>query len=194
MRIYKHVEEKPIAEDIALREERVTVERRPADRPATEADLRTGERTVEMTDSAEEPVISKQARVVEEVVVGKEVSEKTEKVRDNLRRTSVDVQPGTRETTVANVNEPNQYDADFRKHCQATFPNSRYEEYSPAYDFGSRMANDSRYRGQTYNEIEPNIRQVYEASNPSHPWERIKAAVRYAWERVTGKSARGAGR
>ena len=38
------------------------------------------------------PVISKSARVVEEVVVGKKATDRTETVRDTLRRTEVDVE------------------------------------------------------------------------------------------------------
>ena len=65
-----------------LREEKVTVERRPVDRPATEADFAAaGKDVIEMTETAEEPVVTKQARVVEEVVVHKEVTEHTETVR-----------------------------------------------------------------------------------------------------------------
>ena len=82
-----------------LREETVTVERRPADRPATEADFAAaGKDVIEMTETAEEPVVSKRARVVEEVVVQKEVTEHTETVRGTERHTDVDVQrePETR--------------------------------------------------------------------------------------------------
>src|SRR5919201_2248438 len=39
VRIYSRVKEQPVEESVRLREEKVTVERRPADRPATEADL-----------------------------------------------------------------------------------------------------------------------------------------------------------
>jgi stress response protein YsnF len=42
--------------------------------------------------TAEEPVVSKTAHVAEEVVVRKDVTERTETVRDDLRREQVDVQ------------------------------------------------------------------------------------------------------
>ncbi len=50
------------------------------------------EGTIEVIGTIEEPVISKQARVVEEVVVGKDVQERTETIRDTVRRTDVDVE------------------------------------------------------------------------------------------------------
>jgi uncharacterized protein (TIGR02271 family) len=96
VRIYSRVIETPVEENVLLREERVYVERQPVNRPATEADLRTGqEQVVEVNEYSEEPVIEKRARVVEEVRVGKDVSERTEAVRDTVRRTEVDVEPAT---------------------------------------------------------------------------------------------------
>jgi stress response protein YsnF len=70
----------------------VHVERHPVDRPVTDADNAFREGTLEVTGRAEEAVVAKTARVVEEVVVGKQVEEHTETVHDTLRRTDVDVQ------------------------------------------------------------------------------------------------------
>jgi uncharacterized protein (TIGR02271 family) len=92
VRVESRVEETPVTEEVQLREERVHVERRPVDRPVTDTDKAFREGTLEVTERAEEAVVSKSARVVEEVVVGKEVEEHTETVRDTLRRTDVDVQ------------------------------------------------------------------------------------------------------
>lgn len=93
VRVYSRVTEKPVEAQVNLREERVRVERRPADRPATEADLRhIKDGDIEITERSEEAVVGKQARVVEEVVVGKEATERTETVRDTVRRTDVEVE------------------------------------------------------------------------------------------------------
>ena len=93
VRVIKRVSETPVKEMVRLREERAVVERRPADRPATEADLSNlQDRTVEVRETAEEPVVAKTARVVEEVVVGKDVQERTETVSDTVRRTDVEVE------------------------------------------------------------------------------------------------------
>ena len=93
VRIYSRVTEQPAEASVRLREEKVTVERRPADRPATDADFAAAEQEViEMTETVEEPVVSKRARVVEEVVVHKEVTERTETVRGTVRHTEVEVQ------------------------------------------------------------------------------------------------------
>ncbi|HEV2880312.1 MAG TPA: YsnF/AvaK domain-containing protein [Pyrinomonadaceae bacterium] len=100
VRVESRVEETPVAQEVQLREERVHVERRPVDRPVTNADEAFREGTIEVTERAEEAVVGKTARVVEEVVVGKQVEERTETVRDTLRRTDVEVQEvDTKNTT-----------------------------------------------------------------------------------------------
>lgn len=94
-------EEIPVQEQVTLREEHVRVERTPVNRPVSNADasaFREGE--VVITESAEVPVVSKEARVVEEVVIGKEVTERVETVSDTVRRTDVDVEEvNTNDTT-----------------------------------------------------------------------------------------------
>jgi stress response protein YsnF len=91
VRVYGRTTEKPVEESVRLREERVNVERRPADRPVTDAE-RKGDVVVEVTEMREEPVVGKQERVVEEIVVGKTAEERTETVRDKVRRQDVEVE------------------------------------------------------------------------------------------------------
>jgi len=91
VRVRSYVVETPIEEQVTLRQEHVDVERRAVDRPITDADRLFQERTIEATESSEEAVVAKEARVTEEVVIRKEVDEHTETVRDTLRRTEVEV-------------------------------------------------------------------------------------------------------
>ncbi len=93
IRIHRRVEEKPVSEQVTLRDETVDVERRPVDRAASEADFAAvQEGTFEVRERDEEAVANKEARVVEELVVNKDVEERTETVQDTLRRTDVDVE------------------------------------------------------------------------------------------------------
>ncbi len=89
IRLRTRVVESPVSENINLREEKVTVNRTPVDRPANSSDLQEGE--IEITERAEVPVVSKEARVVEEVSLNKEVTEREETVSDTVRKTEVDV-------------------------------------------------------------------------------------------------------
>jgi len=92
VRVRSRIVEKPVEESIRLREERVTVERNPVDRAANRDELSNfEERDIELTERAEVPVVNKEARVVEEIRVSKDVNEREETVRDTVRRTEVDV-------------------------------------------------------------------------------------------------------
>ena len=93
IRVVKRLTETPVSELVTLREEHATIERRPVDRAATEADFTNfKEGTVEIRERSEEAVVGKTSRVVEEVVVGKNVTERTETVSDTVRRTDVEVE------------------------------------------------------------------------------------------------------
>lgn len=101
VRLRSRIVERPVDEEVRLRTERVTVNRNPVNRPATEADFTAfKEGEVEMTESKEVPVVSKTARVVEEVSLKKDVTERTDKVHETLRNTEVDVEkiPGKTES------------------------------------------------------------------------------------------------
>lgn len=91
-RVHTYVTERPVEESVTLHEEHVTVDRRPVDRAVTGADAAFKEGTIEVTETSEVPVVSKEARVVEEVVVGKTATDRTETVRDTVRRTDVEVE------------------------------------------------------------------------------------------------------
>jgi uncharacterized protein (TIGR02271 family) len=94
VRVRSYVVEQPVNEQVSLREEHVNIERRPVDQPlsaAAEGDL-FRDQTIEMTETAEEAVVAKEARVTEELVVGKEVEQRTETISDTVRHTEVDVE------------------------------------------------------------------------------------------------------
>lgn len=189
VRVHTYIEEVPVEEEVRLRQESVTVERHPADRPATEADLETfAEESMEFTETAEEPVVNRRARVVEEVTVHQDVEEHTETVRDTVRRTHVDVdQEGTRSAT--RVGGIETYDADFRQHHTSTFASSggAYADYEPAYRYGYTLGTEERYRGRDWSALESDARRDWEARHTG-TWDRYKDAIRYGWEKVRTRS------
>ncbi|GAB4019354.1 hypothetical protein GCM10028808_56840 [Spirosoma migulaei] len=92
VRLRSRIIAKPVEESIRLREERVSVQRNPVNRPATDADLNAfQDGQIEMVEHKEVPVVSKTATVVEEISVGKDVTEHDEVVRDTIRKTEVDI-------------------------------------------------------------------------------------------------------
>jgi uncharacterized protein (TIGR02271 family) len=91
-RLRSRIVSRPVEEQLRLREERVRVERRNVDRPATEADFQAfKEGEIEVIEHAEVPVVSKEARVVGEVSLNKDVEEHDETISDTVRHTEVDV-------------------------------------------------------------------------------------------------------
>ncbi|MDO9708872.1 YsnF/AvaK domain-containing protein [Paracraurococcus lichenis] len=93
VRVRSYVVETPVEEQVRLREEHVQVQRRPVDRPLGAGEAATfQDRVIEATESAEEAVIDKQARVREEVVIRKDASERTQTVSDTVRRTEVEIE------------------------------------------------------------------------------------------------------
>jgi uncharacterized protein (TIGR02271 family) len=93
VRLRSRIVERPVEETLRLREEHVQVERTPVDRDASDAEMENfREETIEVNEYSEEPIISKKARVVEEVKVGKKVSERKETVRGTKRKTEVDIE------------------------------------------------------------------------------------------------------
>jgi uncharacterized protein (TIGR02271 family) len=94
VRVETHVTEKAVEENVELREEHVNVERRPVDYTfhGTESEA-FKESLVEIREAYEELVVKKKARVVEEVVVNKDVEQRTETIHETLRRTDVNVEP-----------------------------------------------------------------------------------------------------
>ena len=95
-RIRRFVVETPVEENVSLHSEKVVLERR----PVTDGRAPSGgfsDKTIEMTETAEEAVVSKSARVYEEVGLRKEVADRVETVRDTVRKEEVEVNqvPGT---------------------------------------------------------------------------------------------------
>jgi stress response protein YsnF len=108
VRLRSRIVERPVEESLRLREEHVRVDRNPVNRPATEADFNTfREGEIELRERAEVPVVNKDARVVEEVNVHREVGEREELVRETARKTDVDVESIDSESDSSLSKNPN---------------------------------------------------------------------------------------
>lgn len=93
VRVRSYVVETPVHEQVSLREEHVEIERRLVNQRLTGATADAfQERDISLTERSEEAVVAKDARVVEEIGLRKEVTERTETVEDTVRRTEVEVE------------------------------------------------------------------------------------------------------
>jgi uncharacterized protein (TIGR02271 family) len=178
VRIYQRTVETPVNESVSLREEHVNVERRPVDRPIDPSQVGAFQETsFELRESAEEAVVQKTARVVEEVLVGKEVTQHTDQITDTVRRTEVDVEQ-------LGASEDEDY---YRSHWTSNFSTAggTYDDYAPAYRYGAAMRGTEGNTGRSWDDAESGLRTSWESRYPQSTWEKMKAAVRHGWERIT---------
>ncbi len=103
-RIRRFVVETPVEQQVTLHDEKVTMDRRPVTdgRPTTDS---FSDKTIEMTESSEEAVVAKTARVYEEVGLHKEATDRVETVRDTVRKEEVEIEqiPGSATTTTTRM-------------------------------------------------------------------------------------------
>ena len=89
VRVGKHVVEDEQSVDVPVSREEVTIQRRAVDRPATDEDLREDSVTVPVME--ERVVAGKEARVVEELEIGKTAKTDTKRVTDTVKREEFDL-------------------------------------------------------------------------------------------------------
>ena len=94
-RVRRYVVNTPVEEQVSLHGEKVTIDRRPVTGGQPVAEFT--DKTIEMTETNEEAVVSKTARVTEEVSLRKQATDRVETVKDTVRRDEVEVEqvPGT---------------------------------------------------------------------------------------------------
>ncbi|TFW35365.1 YsnF/AvaK domain-containing protein [Massilia horti] len=184
VRVYSRVVETPVTENIGLREEHVNVERHQVDQPlGADASTAFREQQIEVRETAEEPVVEKTARVVEEVTVGKQVTERQQEIHDTLRHTEVQIE------RLGGALLEDEYRQDWTRNYSGAGGN--YDEYAPAYRYGAEMAGSDQYRGRSWNDIENDVKNGWitrQGPGAAPTWERFKAAARHGWERMRSES------
>lgn len=182
VRVYARTVEKPVEENIELQQQHATIRREAVDRPATAEDLaslRSG--LIEVREMEERAVINKTARVVEEVSVETVKTSNTETISDTLKNTVVEVERDGGNTT----------EQGYRKHYASNFADDgEYEDYAPAYQYGSSLASDSRYRNRHWDDIEYDARSDWDSRYPQSAWDKFKSAIQHGWESMTGSGDR----
>ncbi len=107
-RIRRYVVETPVEEQVTLHQERVVLDRhKVTDGAPVGADAFT-DKTIEMTETTEEAVVAKTARVVEEISLRKDVTDDVKTIKDTVRRDEVEVEvvPGSAGTTATPLGVP----------------------------------------------------------------------------------------
>jgi stress response protein YsnF len=90
-RVRRFVVDKPVEAKISLHEEHAEVIRRAISDPAYLKDIDWSEKTIDVTETAEEPVVNKTVRFTEEIVVRRQGSDSMRTVHDTVRSQRVEV-------------------------------------------------------------------------------------------------------
>jgi uncharacterized protein (TIGR02271 family) len=91
-RVRRFVIEKPVESQVTLHEEHAEMLRRAVSDPSLVKDIDWTEKTIEITETAEQPVVTKTAHIAEEVVIRREGSDHVETVRETIRRQQVELE------------------------------------------------------------------------------------------------------
>jgi len=91
-RVRRFVVEKPVESQITLHEEHAEMLRRVVSDSSAVKDIDWSEKVIEITETAELPVITKTTRIAEEVVIRREGSDRVETVRETVRRQQVELE------------------------------------------------------------------------------------------------------
>jgi len=92
VRVRSYVREVPVEADVDLRATRVHIERRAVDRAANPGDFGAQDRVIEAREHAEQAVVGKEARVVEEIELRQESEVQHEHIQDTVRKTEVEIE------------------------------------------------------------------------------------------------------
>jgi hypothetical protein len=181
--VQKRIVEQPVEKSVTLKDENVQVEQRAANRPVKDPDKAFKEQTIEMTETKEVPMVSKEARQTGEVALKKDVQQQGETVRDTVRSTDIDIIKGGEQQ--ASRADWSRYEPDFRKNYQSTYANTglQYEQVRPAYRYGYVLANEPQGRASEWSSIESQAKTSWEQSHDG-AWDQYRDAVRYGWERA----------
>ena len=91
-RVRRYMVEKPVEANITLHEEHAEVLRRAISDPAYVKEIDWSDQIIDVTETAEEAVVNKTARITEEVVIRKQGSDRTQTVHGTVRRQQIDVE------------------------------------------------------------------------------------------------------
>jgi stress response protein YsnF len=99
-RIRRFVLETPVEKQITLHEEHAHVIRRAISDPQAARNVDWTDKVIEVTETIEEPILSRSTHFTEEVVIQKEVTDRVKTVHDKVRRQQVEVEriPGEEST------------------------------------------------------------------------------------------------
>ena len=140
-RVRRTVKEYPVERRVALQDETIIVERRPANGQSADDDALI-EREYVMIDTREIPVVNKAAHLREQLVLRKQTNNRVEVIRENLRRAEVQVeQPQRVPVVVAQTEEHHE------QHSE-TMPHEHHQQHHEPMPVAAVPTDQSKAEGQ----------------------------------------------
>jgi uncharacterized protein (TIGR02271 family) len=181
VRVYNRITSKEVEEKVGLRHEEIHVQRRPVDHPVEAETIEElfKERSFEVLEVDEEPVVTKVARVLEEVVVRKDVAERMHTIRDTVRRSDVEIEEFHPHRAFE------EFDKDLHDYYAGSLAKTghKYDEYLPAFKFGYSLGTSEQAHNHAWAELEAGAQKTWEQKNPG-TWATYKAAIHHAFDKV----------
>jgi uncharacterized protein (TIGR02271 family) len=181
--VRKNVVEETQTIEVPVRREEVNIERVRTDRPLAPGEKPFTDETIRVPVYGEQVTVEKQAHVVGEVVIEKEARQVEQAVSGTVRREEVNVERtgGAGSTSSRSWNEVM---PTYRNRWQSQYGTTggRWEDVEPAYRFAYESSSMPNYQGRSWEQAEPNLRRDWAARDPRTPWEKVKDAIRSAWD------------
>jgi len=175
VRVVTHVTSEPIEKTVRVHEEHITVERNVVDKPLDTVEDAFLDRAFDMPTFKEEPLLTKRARVVEELRIHKVANERVEHIHDTLRHTNVNVT----QLPVKGGSMRALYEDHFKRNYLDK--GYKYEALVPVYEYGAELRRTMGNRD--WAAVEPEGKRIWEAKNPG-TWDKFVLAVRHGWENL----------
>lgn len=211
--IRKNVVEETRTIEVPVSREEIVVDERPASRPVGPGEQPFQEGTIRVPVTEEEVSAEKRAHVVGEVVVEKENVVEQRPFEGTVRREEAEVERKPFPAGASTPNAPEVVGATatgasvppsrsvalkpwtearpvYQEAFQKRFGNARrWEEAEPGYRFGHAAYGNPRYAGRPFAEVEPNLRQEWEATPGNRPWIEIREYVILIWQEPRARAA-----
>jgi hypothetical protein len=157
-----------------------------ADRPLREGEAEAAfqEGTIRVPVRGEEAIVTKEAVVTGEVVINKERTTEHQEITDTVRKQRVEVDENYQRAR-----------SGFQQHFQQGQGKAggkrTWEEAEGNYQIGWLAGIDQRYAGRKFDDIEPDLRQEYQArskgTGSGDDWKRLREEIREGWRRARGE-------
>jgi len=101
-RVRRYTVTDQVSENVSLREQHAEIFRRPLSETGAPDQVDWSEKTIEVEETHEQPVVNKTAQIIEEVVLRKEQSDRVETINDSVRRQEVDIDRASTDNVAGN--------------------------------------------------------------------------------------------